>query len=104
MNASGIQSLFHRSARHTTHYLAAGPEDGPLLIFVHGWPELSRSWRHQLPAFAALFGADAGSRAPATAYVLRCNSAGPAGTRSARTNHDAWWLHKHASVRARKYQ
>ncbi len=54
MNASGIQSLFHRSARHTTHYLAAGPEDGPLLIFVHGWPELSRSWRHQLPAFAAL--------------------------------------------------
>jgi len=48
MNASGIQSLFHRSARHTTHYLAAGPADGPLLIFVHGWPELSRSWRHQL--------------------------------------------------------
>jgi pimeloyl-ACP methyl ester carboxylesterase len=25
-----------------------------LLIFVHGWPELSISWRHQLPAFAAL--------------------------------------------------
>ena len=39
---------------HTTFYLAAGPEDGPLIIFAHGWPELSISWRHQLPALAAL--------------------------------------------------
>jgi len=39
---------------HTTHYLAAGPESGPLIVFVHGWPELSRSWRHQLPVFAGL--------------------------------------------------
>jgi len=37
---------------HTTFYLAAGPEDAPLLIFVHGWPELSLSWSHQLPALA----------------------------------------------------
>ncbi|MBT3535681.1 MAG: alpha/beta hydrolase, partial [Rhodospirillaceae bacterium] len=36
-----------KTDRHTTFYLAAGPEDGPLLIFVHGWPELSISWRHQ---------------------------------------------------------
>ena len=43
-----------RTARHTSFYLACGPADGPLLIFVHGWPELSLSWRHQLPAFAAL--------------------------------------------------
>ncbi|MDP6874871.1 MAG: alpha/beta hydrolase [Alphaproteobacteria bacterium] len=43
-----------RSGRHTSFYLAAGPEDGPLLIFVHGWPELSISWRHQLPALAAM--------------------------------------------------
>ncbi len=43
-----------RTERHTTFYLAAGPEDGPLIIFVHGWPELSISWRHQLPALAAL--------------------------------------------------
>ncbi len=42
------------SGTHTTGYLAAGPEDGPLLIFVHGWPELSISWRHQLPVFAGL--------------------------------------------------
>ena len=43
-----------KTARHTTGYLACGAKDAPLLIFVHGWPELSLSWRHQLPAFAAL--------------------------------------------------
>jgi pimeloyl-ACP methyl ester carboxylesterase len=43
-----------KSARHTTGYLACGGRDAPLLIFVHGWPELSLSWRHQLPVFAAL--------------------------------------------------
>jgi len=42
------------TARHTTFYLACGPEDGPLIVFVHGWPELSLSWRHQLPCFASL--------------------------------------------------
>lgn len=25
-----------------------------MLIFVHGWPELSISWRHQIPVFAGL--------------------------------------------------
>ncbi|MCZ6888028.1 MAG: alpha/beta fold hydrolase, partial [Gammaproteobacteria bacterium] len=43
---------------HTTFYLADGPdgepERGPAIIFVHGWPELSISWRHQLPVFASL--------------------------------------------------
>src|SRR5258705_2851640 len=43
-----------KTERHTTFYLAAGPENGPLVIFVHGWPELSVSWRHQLPELAAL--------------------------------------------------
>ena len=43
-----------RSARHTTFYLACGPEGGTPIIFVHGWPELSISWRHQLPVFAGL--------------------------------------------------
>src|SRR5262245_61890232 len=44
----------HRSERHTSHYLAAGPEDGTPIIFIHGWPELSISWRHQLPCFGGL--------------------------------------------------
>jgi alpha-beta hydrolase superfamily lysophospholipase len=43
-----------KTDRHTSFYLAAGPENGPLIIFIHGWPELSISWRHQLPALAAL--------------------------------------------------
>ncbi|MFO1079159.1 MAG: alpha/beta hydrolase [Reyranellaceae bacterium] len=43
-----------KTPRHTTGYLACGAESAPLLIFCHGWPELSLSWRHQLPVFAAL--------------------------------------------------
>ena len=27
--------------------------EGPLVLFCHGWPELSYSWRHQIPAIAA---------------------------------------------------
>ncbi len=33
--------------------LADGPAGGPLVLLLHGFPELSRSWRHQLPALAA---------------------------------------------------
>lgn len=40
--------------RHTTHYLSAGNPDDPPVIFVHGWPELSLSWRNQLPFIADL--------------------------------------------------
>ena len=49
-----ITSETSENARHKSHYLAAGPEDGPLIIFVHGWPELSISWRHQLPVLGGL--------------------------------------------------
>ena len=27
--------------------------DGPVIVCVHGWPELGHSWRHQLAYFAA---------------------------------------------------
>jgi pimeloyl-ACP methyl ester carboxylesterase len=43
-----------KTKRHTTAYLACGAPDAPLIIFVHGFPELSISWRHQLPVFAEL--------------------------------------------------
>ena len=46
----------------TTHFdvngvrlrvIDAGPDDGPLVILAHGFPELAFSWRHQIPALAA---------------------------------------------------
>jgi pimeloyl-ACP methyl ester carboxylesterase len=43
-----------RTPRHTCFYLAAGTPGATPVIFVHGWPELAISWRHQLPAMAAL--------------------------------------------------
>lgn len=43
-----------KTPRHTTFHLSAGPEDATPLIFLHGWPELSISWRGQLPIFAGL--------------------------------------------------
>ncbi|KAK2611194.1 hypothetical protein N8I77_004560 [Diaporthe amygdali] len=36
------------------HYLAAGPSAGPLIIFLHGWPAIALTWKHQLQAFASL--------------------------------------------------
>ena len=42
------------SERHSTFYRACGPENGPLIIMTHGWPELSISWRHQLSYLGSL--------------------------------------------------
>ncbi len=39
-------------------YLADGPEDGPLALCLHGFPDTAWSFRHLLPALA-----DAGFRA-----------------------------------------
>jgi pimeloyl-ACP methyl ester carboxylesterase len=41
-------------------YLAAGPEDGPLALCLHGFPDTAHTWRHLLPRLA-----DAGFRAVA---------------------------------------
>jgi pimeloyl-ACP methyl ester carboxylesterase len=41
-------------ANGLTHRVAvAGPEDGPLVLFVHGFPESWYSWRHQMAALSA---------------------------------------------------
>jgi pimeloyl-ACP methyl ester carboxylesterase len=41
------------SPRHTTRYWEAGPADGPLMIFLHGWPEAGLMWKAQVEAFAS---------------------------------------------------
>lgn len=43
-----------KTERHRSFYLSCGAADAPLIVFVHGWPELSISWRHQLQCFASL--------------------------------------------------
>ena len=41
------------TARHATAWIEVGPLEGPLMIFIHGWPELNVLWRAQLEHFAA---------------------------------------------------
>jgi pimeloyl-ACP methyl ester carboxylesterase len=41
------------SPRHRTHYWEAGTAGGPLMIFLHGWPEIGLVWRAQMEAFAS---------------------------------------------------
>ncbi len=54
MSITSVGEHTYTADGHTTFYLAAGPEDGPLIVFVHGWPEQAISWRHQLPVLAGL--------------------------------------------------
>lgn len=53
MSTSTLTSRVYSTPRHTTHYLESGPADGPLMMLLHGWPELSLIWRAQIEAFAA---------------------------------------------------
>ena len=45
----------HRVAANGQNFYcaAAGPRDGPPVVLLHGFPEMSYGWRHQLPALAA---------------------------------------------------
>lgn len=53
LSAPSMTARIFSSIRHTTHYWEAGPADGPLMIFLHGWPGIGLMWRSQLEAFAA---------------------------------------------------
>ena len=47
-----MEELAPRANGVRFHALAAGDPDAPLVLLLHGFPELARSWRHQLPALA----------------------------------------------------
>lgn len=40
-----------KRCRVRLHYVAQGPDDRPLMLFLHGFPEFWYSWRHQLKEF-----------------------------------------------------
>lgn len=35
-------------------YIKAGPSEGQLLIFLHGWPGIGYTWKNQIDMFSAL--------------------------------------------------
>jgi pimeloyl-ACP methyl ester carboxylesterase len=47
------ENIVHSRTFGATHYFEAGPTDGPLLVFLHGWPSTGLIWRAHLEAFAA---------------------------------------------------
>jgi epoxide hydrolase 4 len=50
---SETESIFLNVNGIRLHTLQAGPKDGPLLVLLHGFPEFSYGWRHQIDFFAA---------------------------------------------------
>lgn len=48
-----LASRTFSTPRHTTHYIESGPADGPLMIFLHGWPTIGLMWRAHMETFAA---------------------------------------------------
>jgi soluble epoxide hydrolase/lipid-phosphate phosphatase len=72
-----------RRGDHVTSYLESGPRHGQPIVLVHGWPETSWAWRHQLEALGAL-----GYR------VIAPDLRGTGGSTVYRT-HDAYALRHH---------
>src|SRR3954470_2514177 len=62
--------------------LAAGPDGGELVLLLHGFPQTSRSWRHQIPALA-----EAGYRAIAPDQRGYSPRARPAEVEAYRVDH-----------------
>lgn len=53
MTPSGIEHFDVQAGEVRLHCAAMGPEDGPLVLLLHGFPECWVTWRAQLPALAA---------------------------------------------------
>ena len=50
MSAADIRVVHTNGVR--LHVRVAGPDDGPLVLLLHGFPEGSYGWRHQVPYLA----------------------------------------------------
>lgn len=48
----GLQSEFIDTNGVRLHVVTAGPQDGPLVILLHGFPEFWYGWRHQIGPLA----------------------------------------------------
>ncbi|MCY9010265.1 alpha/beta hydrolase [Bacillus inaquosorum] len=53
----GVNCQFVKTNGITLHVAAAGPEDGPLIVLLHGFPEFWYGWKNQIKPLA-----DAGYR------------------------------------------
>jgi pimeloyl-ACP methyl ester carboxylesterase len=51
----GVRHEFVDAGGLRTHLALAGPEDGPPILLVHGWPQNWWSWRHVIPGLAGRF-------------------------------------------------
>ena len=51
--ASGLDAVRVSANGISFSVLAAGPADGPLVVFLHGFPQLASAWERQLEALGA---------------------------------------------------
>jgi pimeloyl-ACP methyl ester carboxylesterase len=49
-----FKSQFVKTKDVQLHLISAGPQNGPVILFLHGFPEFWYAWRKQIEHFAAL--------------------------------------------------
>jgi epoxide hydrolase 4 len=48
-----VETLFFQNASVRLHAVSAGPQDGPVVLLLHGFPEFWYGWRRQIEPLAA---------------------------------------------------
>jgi len=48
-----LENLSFQNGAGSLHAVAAGPNDGPVVVLLHGFPEFSYGWRQQIEPLAA---------------------------------------------------
>jgi soluble epoxide hydrolase/lipid-phosphate phosphatase len=51
MESYEAHDITHKNGE-ITHYYEGGSKDGIPLIFLHGWPDLAETWKHQISYFS----------------------------------------------------